>query len=88
MPDSATAPVALDAKLDWPKALKDRATAVRGVLAGYGRPVSVEMVAGGFNGRTTPKRLAEVGEILEMLAALGQVERESRPDRLTRYLSR
>lgn len=47
--------------------------AVRAVLAGYGRPVPVEMVAGGFNGRLTQKRLAEVSEILEMLAALGQI---------------
>lgn len=46
---------------------------------GFGSPVSVEQVAGGFNGRTTPKRLAEVSEILEMLAALGQVvEREGK----------
>ena len=37
------------------------------------RPVSVAEVAGGFNGRATPKRLQEVGEILEMLAELGQI---------------
>ena len=66
-------------QVDWPQALKDRATAVRAVLAGFGSPVSVEQVAGGFNGRSTPKRLTEVGEILEMLAALGQVvEREGK----------
>ena len=62
-----------DQKQDWPKALKDRATAVRTVLAGFGSPVSVEMVAEGFNGRRTQKRLAEVEEILEMLAELGQI---------------
>ncbi|MCA9919914.1 MAG: hypothetical protein KC445_18280, partial [Anaerolineales bacterium] len=60
-------------QVDWPKALKDRATAVRTVLAGFGGPVSVAEVAGGFNGRSTPKRLQEVGEILEMLAELGQI---------------
>ena len=52
---------------------------VRTILAGFGNPVSVEMVAGGFNGRITQKRLAEVSEILEMLAALGQiVEKEGK----------
>ncbi|MBK7895424.1 MAG: hypothetical protein IPJ90_11210 [Anaerolineaceae bacterium] len=59
--------------------MKDRATAVRAILAGFSSPVPVAEVAGGFNGRTTPKRLTEVGEILEMLAALGQVvEREGK----------
>jgi len=60
-------------QIDWPKALKDRATAVRTILAGFGGPVSVAEVAGGFNGRSTQKRLQEVGEILEMLAELGQI---------------
>ena len=60
-------------QVDWPKALKDRATAVRTILAGFGSPVSVENVAEGFKGRRTQKRLAEVEEILEMLAELGQI---------------
>ena len=46
---------------------------VRTILAGFGSSVSVEMVDGEGNGRITPKRLAEVSEILEMLAALGQI---------------
>lgn len=69
-------PAALE-KQDWPKALKDRATAVRSVLAAFAGPVGVEEVAGAFAGRRTPKRLAEVGEILDMLVALGQVEEEN-----------
>lgn len=61
------------ARLEWPKALKERATAVRAVLAGLAGPTGVEGVAAGFNGNRTQKRLEEVGEILEMLVALGQI---------------
>ena len=60
-------------KQAWPKALKERATAVRAVLAGLAGPTGVEGVAAGFNGNRTQKRLEEVGEILEMLVALGQI---------------
>ena len=60
-------------KQAWPKALKERATAVRAVLAGLAGPTGVEGVAAGFNGNRTQKRLDEVGEILEMLVALGQI---------------
>ena len=70
---SREVPVTLETKQDWPKALKDRATAARAVLAAFSRPVGVEEAAGAFNGRVTPKRLEEVGEILDMLVALGQV---------------
>lgn len=64
-------------KQAWPKALKDRATAVRAVLVGFGVPVGVDEVAGGFKGRKTQKRKDEVGEILEMLLELGQVVGEN-----------
>lgn len=69
-PDAVPAPVEKQA---WPKALKDRATAVRSLLVDFGSPVALDAVAGGFKGRRTSKRLAEVGEILEMLAELGQI---------------
>lgn len=59
-------------KQDWPKALKDRATAVRAALASFARPVDVADIAGNFNGPRTQKRLEEVGDILDMLTALGQ----------------
>ena len=71
------APVALVEKQNWPKALKDRATAVRAVLAAFDDPVGVKEVASGFNGKRTQKRLGEVEEILEMLVTLGQIEEES-----------
>lgn len=64
-------------KQAWPKALKDQVTAVRAVLAGLAGPVGVEMVAGGFSGNRTKSRLEEVGEILEMLVALGQIGEEN-----------
>ena len=70
-------PVTLEQKLDWPQALKDRATAVRAVLSAWAGPVGVEEVAGAFSGRRTQKRLTEISEILEMLVALGQIEMES-----------
>ncbi len=74
---SSKAPVTLEQKLDWPQVLKDRATAVRAILSAFAGPVGVEEVAGGFNGRRTQKRLAEISEILEMLAELGQVVEEN-----------
>lgn len=74
---SSEAPVTLAEKQNWPKALKDRATAVRAVLSAFDEPVGVNEVAGGFNGRRTQKRLDEVGEILEMLAELGQIVEEN-----------
>jgi hypothetical protein len=64
-------------KHDWPKALKDRATAVRTVLNEFAAPVEVNELALGFNGRRTKKRLKDIGEILEMLVALGQVRKEN-----------
>ncbi len=64
-------------KKNWPKALKDRATAVRAVLTTFDGPVEVEKVAGCFNGRRTKKRLAEIGDILEILVALGQIGQEN-----------
>jgi hypothetical protein len=60
----------------WPAALKDRATAVRAALSSLGGPADLPTVAAAFDGKRTPKRLAEVEEILEMLVALGQVEGE------------
>ena len=63
-------------KHNWPTALKDRATAVRSVLALFDSPVGESEVTSGFNGRRTKKRLAEIGEILEMLLVLGQVREE------------
>ena len=48
------------------------------VLAAFARPASAADVAASFQGRRTSKRLDEVGEILEMLAALGQVRDEDR----------
>ncbi len=48
-------------KQPWPNALKDRATAVRAILAAFESPVGVE----------------EVAEILEMLVALGQMGAEN-----------
>lgn len=64
-------------KYDWPKALKDRATVVRTVLNEFATPVEVNELALGFNGRRTKKRLKDIGEILEMLVALGQVRKEN-----------
>jgi hypothetical protein len=52
-------------------------TAVRAVLAAFDGPVGVDEAAGGFNGRRTQKRLNEVGDILEMLVALRQIEGEN-----------
>ena len=73
-PETVPAPVE---KQDWPQALKDRATAVRAVLAALAGPVGVDEVAGAFAGRRTQKRKDEVAEILEMLVALGQIGEEN-----------
>jgi len=71
-----TAPTTVE-KQDWPKALKDRATVVRAVISAFAGPVGVDEVAGGFNGRRTQKRKDEIGEILGMLLALGQIRDEN-----------
>lgn len=59
---------------DWPTSLKERATAIRNILATFEGPVGLESVAEGFKGRKTQKRLKDISEILEMLLALGQIE--------------
>lgn len=64
-------------KWDWPDSLKDRATAVRSILALFDEPVDVKTVAAGFEGKRTQKRLDAVGDILEMLAELGQIREEN-----------
>jgi hypothetical protein len=50
---------------------------VRAALSSLGGPADLPTVAAAFDGKRTPKRLAEVEEILEMLVALGQVEGET-----------
>ncbi len=71
--DTPSAPLE---KENWPTALKDRATAVRSVLALFDNPGGEIEVASGFKGRRTKKRLDQIGEILEMLLALGQIREE------------
>lgn len=58
----------------WPKALKDRATAVRAALTAIDGPADLTAVAAAFAGRRTAKRLGEIEEILDMLVLLGQAE--------------
>jgi hypothetical protein len=58
----------------WPKALKDRAAAVRAALAAIDGPAELSTVASAFAGKRTAKRLAEIEEILDMLVMLGQAE--------------
>lgn len=75
--DTGTAPAAPPAPIDtrdWPKALKDRATIVRDILATFDGPVGLPELAAAFNGRRTQKRLTEIKEIADMLAGLGQIE--------------
>lgn len=73
---TADAPPLPAEKQPWPAALKERATAIRAALSALAAPADVEQVAACFDGRRTQKRLDEVGEILEMLAELGQIGQE------------
>jgi len=73
-PDAQPVPVE---RQGWPTALKDRATAIRAALSAFAVPAGVDAVAACFDGRRTQKRLEEVGEILEMLVALGQIGQEN-----------
>jgi hypothetical protein len=65
------APVVVTGKMPWPKALPDQVQALRHALSVSQAPESVEAVAARFKG--APR--ARVGEVLETLAALGQVRR-------------
>jgi hypothetical protein len=55
----------------WPASLPEQAQAVRAALAAAAGPVDAGTLAGLF-GRRTQKRMAQISELLEMLAALGQ----------------
>jgi hypothetical protein len=55
----------------WPASLPEQAQAVRAALAAAAGPVDAGTLAALF-GRRTQKRLAQISELLEMLAALGQ----------------
>jgi hypothetical protein len=77
--DVAPDPVAVATATEdrpWPKELPQQAAALRDVLASLPAPADVKAIAGAFQGRRTTKRLAEVGRLLETLAALGQVSEE------------
>ena len=76
VPAASTKPVPSAEKEPYPESLKERATAIRALLTAFTSPVNVEDVAAGFKGRRTQKRINDVGEILEMLVALGQVREE------------
>ncbi len=71
------APVLPTAKLTWPATMAEQATAVRTALTTLARPVTASEVAGMFDGRATPKRQEQIGQLLETLAALGQAGVES-----------
>ncbi|OGR32320.1 MAG: DNA methyltransferase [Desulfuromonadales bacterium GWC2_61_20] len=66
---SETAPAAPKAKLLWPKTLPEQVQAVRAALAGAAAPLTAETIARTFQ----RARADKVGELLETLAALGQV---------------
>ncbi len=69
----APIPVTPVEKQAWPSTLAAQAQAVRAALVALAAPASVRDVAGVFKGSKTKKRLATIGELLEMLGALGQV---------------
>ena len=66
--------IAPKAKLLWPKTLPEQVQAVRAGLASAAAPLSAETIARTFQ----RARADKVGELLETLAALGQV-REVEP---------
>lgn len=70
---AAAAPVATAAKA-WPAGLPEQAAALRDLLAGLAAPADARALAAAFEGRATPRRLAEIESLLAMLAALGQAE--------------
>jgi hypothetical protein len=58
----------------WPATMAERARAVRAILAGLGAPATPRQVAAAFQDRRTQKRIAQVAELLDTLAVLGQAE--------------
>ncbi len=64
----AAAPAEL---LPWPKELPQQAAAVREVLRTLQGPAAVDAIAAHFAGKKTPKRVKEIGELVETLRALG-----------------
>lgn len=72
----ARAETVAEAETKWPKSLSERVAAVRAVLEGSSDALDREAVASSFKGA----RRADVGEILESLAALGLVVALDTPD--------
>jgi hypothetical protein len=72
--ETEAAPLTIKAKLLWPKTLPEQVQAVRAALARAAAPITAETLARTFQ----RARADKVGELLETLAALGQV-REVEP---------
>lgn len=68
-----TAPT-LSEKQSWPGTIAERARAVRAILAAFDAPATPRQVAGAFQGRRSQSRIAQVADILDTLAVLGQAE--------------
>lgn len=69
--DDALAPAPATSLLPWPKELPQQAAAVREVLRTLQGPAEVDAIAAHFEGKKTPKRVKEIGELVETLRALG-----------------
>ena len=67
--EEETVKIAPKAKLLWPKTLPEQVQAVRAALASAAAPLTAETIARTFQ----RARADKVGELLETLAALGQV---------------
>jgi hypothetical protein len=67
--ETEAAPLKIKAKLLWPKTLPEQVQAVRAALANAAAPITAETLARTFQ----RARADKVGELLETLAALGQV---------------
>ncbi|ALC15834.1 hypothetical protein DSOUD_1048 [Desulfuromonas soudanensis] len=72
--ETEATPLTIKAKLPWPKTLPEQVQAVRAALASAAAPITAETLARTFQ----RARADKVGELLETLAALGQV-REVEP---------